>query len=76
MFEIFGADLAQCQREIELVADPTATTNRHELHAEGGFGTMDVVMANNPLPANPKTSAMAALNLARAIENRAAPIVM
>ncbi len=37
---------------------------------------MDVVMANNPLPANPKTSAMAALNLARAIENRAAPIVM
>ena len=60
--------------EIVLVADPTATTNRHELHAEGGFGTMDVVMANNPLPANPKTSAMAALSLVRAIENRATPI--
>ncbi len=70
------AGIGPDKTEIELVADPTATTNRHELHAEGGFGTMDVVMANNPLPANPKTSAMAALNLARAIENRAAPIVM
>ena len=70
------AGIGPDKTEIELVADPTATTNRHELHAEGGFGTMDVVMANNPFPANPKTSAMAALNLARAIENRAAPIVM
>lgn len=62
--------------EIELVADPTATTNRHELHADGGFGVMDVVMANRPLPANPKTSAMAALSLVRAIENRAAPLAI
>ena len=59
-----------------LVADPSAATNRHELHAEGGFGTMDVVLANKPLPTNPKTSALAALSLVRAIENRVSPIAI
>ena len=38
--------------------------------------TMTVTMANHPLPANPKTSAMAALSLVRAIEIRAAAIVI
>lgn len=59
---------------ITLVADPTATTNRHEISAHGAFGSLDVSIANNPLPDNPKTSAMAALNLARAIENRVSTI--
>lgn len=61
---------------ISLVADPTATTNRHEIHAHGAFGTLDVAIANNPLPANPKTSAMAALNLARALQNRTSTIII
>lgn len=55
---------------VTLVADPTATTNRHEISAHGPFGALDVAIANNPLPDNPKTSAMAALNLIRSIENR------
>lgn len=59
---------------ITLVADPTATTNRHEISAHGAFGHLDVVIANNPLPDNPKTSAMAALNLIRVIENRVTAI--
>jgi aspartate dehydrogenase len=59
-----------------LVADPTATTNRHEISASGAFGSLEVAIANNPLPDNPKTSAMAALNLARAINTRVAPIVI
>ncbi len=54
---------------IQLLADPAATTNRHELHARGSFGQLDVVIANNPLPANPKTSALAALSLVRTITN-------
>jgi aspartate dehydrogenase len=61
---------------IALVADPTATTNRHEISASGAFGSLEVAIANNPLPDNPKTSAMAALNLARAINTRVAPIVI
>lgn len=62
--------------KITLVADPSATTNRHELRAHGAFGQLDVVIANNPLPANPKTSAMAALSLVRCIENRVAAMVI
>ena len=62
--------------EVVLVADPAATTNRHEITASGGFGTLDVAIANNPLPTNPKSSAMAALALARAITNRASAIAI
>ena len=62
--------------QITLVADPAASTNRHELHAHGAFGEMQVTIANQPLPANPKTSAMAALSLARAIKNRVASIAI
>ncbi len=61
---------------ITLVADPDATTNRHEITASGAFGRLDVAIANNPLPDNPKSSAMAALNLARAIQNRVSPIAI
>lgn len=62
--------------KITLIADPAATTNRHELSAHGPFGQLEVVIANNPLPANPKTSALAALSLVRCITNRVAPIVI
>jgi aspartate dehydrogenase len=62
--------------KISLVADPAATMNRHEVSAHGAFGHLNVVISNQPLPANPKTSAMAALSLVRSIKNRVAPIVI
>lgn len=62
--------------KITLVADPTASTNRHELTADGAFGHLEVTISNSPLPANPKSSAMAALNLVRAIQNRAIAVVI
>jgi aspartate dehydrogenase len=62
--------------KIRLVADPAATTNRHEIVAQGAFGQLAVSISNNPLPDNPKTSAMAALNLVRSIENQVAAIVL
>ena len=62
--------------QITLIADPNATTNRHEISAHGAFGSLDVAIGNNPLPDNPKTSAMAALNLVRAIENRTSTIAI
>lgn len=61
---------------ITLIADPAATTNRHEVTASGAFGALEVSISNNPLPSNPKTSAMAALNLARAIRNRVSAIAI
>lgn len=62
--------------KITLVADPSRTTNRHEIAAHGAFGQLDVAISNNPLPENPKTSLMAALSLVRCIENRASAIVI
>ncbi|MFP5488107.1 MAG: aspartate dehydrogenase domain-containing protein, partial [Acidimicrobiia bacterium] len=59
-----------------LVADPSATTNRHEISASGEFGRLDVAIDNAPLPDNPKTSAMAALSLVRILRNRTAPIIV
>lgn len=70
------AGIGSQQTQITLIADPEATTNRHEIRARGAFGQLSVSISNNPLPANPKTSAMAALNLVRAIENRVAAIVI
>ncbi len=61
---------------IKLIADPAASTNRHELSAYGAFGTLDVAIANSPLPANPKTSALAALSLVRSINNSAGALVI
>ncbi len=62
--------------QITLIADPSATANTHEIHADGAFGSLDVSISNNPLPDNPKSSAMAALNLARAIRSRTDTIVI
>jgi len=67
-----GPDLTS----LELVADPAATTNRHEISAYGAFGRLDVSIANNPLPGNPKSSAMAALALVRTIEHRTSTILI
>ena len=70
------AGIGPAATRITLVADPGAGTNRHEIRARGGFGELDVTISNNPLPDNPKTSAMAALGLVRAIEQRVAPIAI
>ena len=70
------AGIGPDRTRISLVADPSATTNRHEISADGAFGSLNVAIDNNALPTNPKSSAMAALALVRAIENRAAPITI
>ncbi len=70
------AGIGPDKTRITLVADPVATTNRHEISASGAFGELAVTMSNKPLEANPKTSAMTALNLVRAIQNRVGPLVI
>ncbi len=61
---------------VTLVADPDADSNRHEIFAEGSFGTMHMRFDNTPLSTNPKSSEMTALSLVRMIENRVAALVV
>jgi len=70
------AGIGTTATRITLVADPDATTNRHEINASGAFGELTVALSNKALPDNPKTSALAALNLVRAIRNRVSPLVI
>jgi aspartate dehydrogenase len=70
------AGLGPDHTRITLIADPAATTNRHEIAAKGAFGTLSVTLSNAPLAGNPKTSVMTALSLIRMIENRSAPVVI
>jgi aspartate dehydrogenase len=70
------AGIGPALTKITLIADPGATTNRHEISAAGAFGQLDVSISNNPLPDNPKTSAMAALSLVRSIRNRVSAVAI
>jgi aspartate dehydrogenase len=62
--------------EVELVADPDAPGNVHEIEAEGAAGRFAIQLQGRPSRSNPKTSALAALSVARALINQDAAIVI
>jgi aspartate dehydrogenase len=62
--------------EVELVADPDAPGNIHEIVAEGVAGRLAIQLQGKASRTNPKTSALAALSVARALLNRHATIVI
>ena len=70
------AGLGLDRTRVHLVADPEAEGNRHELHAVGAFGRLDVRIENRPLRENPKSSEMAALGLVRLVENLKSHLVI
>ncbi|MFH1470865.1 MAG: aspartate dehydrogenase [Candidatus Micrarchaeota archaeon] len=53
--------------KIEIVADPEAKLNKHEIIAVGEFGGMACRTENLPSTENPKTSALAAMSAVAAI---------
>jgi aspartate dehydrogenase len=62
--------------EVELVADPDAPGNVHEIEAEGAAGKFAIQLQGKPSRGNPKTSALAAMSVARALMNERATIVI
>jgi aspartate dehydrogenase len=64
------------QTQVELVADPAAPGNVHEIKAEGAAGRIAIRLEGKPSRHNPKTSALAAFSVARALINEKATIVI
>jgi aspartate dehydrogenase len=62
--------------EVELVADPDAPGNVHEIEAEGAAGRFAIQLQGKPSRSNPKTSALAAMSVTRALLNERATIVI
>ncbi len=48
---------------VELIADPSIERNIHEIEAEGAFGKCKFEIECNPMPSNPRTSALAAMSV-------------
>ena len=61
---------------VELVADPAAPGNIHEIEADGAAGSFTIRLQGRPSPQNPKTSALTALSVARALINARALVVI
>lgn len=62
--------------EVEVVADPGAHHNIHELEAAGASGTLSLRLVNLPSPDNPKTSALTALSVVRGLLNESAAVAI
>ncbi|MEQ8344974.1 MAG: aspartate dehydrogenase [Sneathiellaceae bacterium] len=60
--------------EVELVADPAAPGNLHEVEAAGPFGTFRLQLSGRPLPDNPASSALAAMSVLAALRRRTQPL--
>jgi aspartate dehydrogenase len=52
---------------VELIADPGAERNTHEIVAEGDFGRFEFCIEGKSLPDNPRSSAIAAMSVVREI---------
>ena len=61
---------------VELVADPAAPGNVHEIEVEGTAGRFAIRLQGKPSRSNPKTSALTAMSVARALVNEQAAIVI
>ena len=62
--------------QVEIVADPEARHNMHEIEAAGASGTLSLRLVNLPSPENPKTSALTALSVVRTLLNEATAVAI
>ncbi len=52
---------------VQVIADPKAAGNSHEIEVESAAGSASFHMVNAPSPSNPKTSALTALSIVAAL---------
>lgn len=60
--------------EVELIADPVASGNVHEIEARGAVGRLQLQVQNQPSPDNPKTSLVTPYSALRSIIARHAAL--
>lgn len=56
------AGIGPRETRVRIIADPHATSNSHEVVAEGAFGRLKSLTENMPSPRNPKSSYLASLS--------------
>ena len=64
------------QTEVELIADPTVSSNIHEIEAEAASGNLSITLAGKPSTANPRTSMLTAYSVVRALLSYDRPVAI
>jgi aspartate dehydrogenase len=62
--------------QVELIADPAAARNIHEIEAEGEFGRFAFRIEGDALPHNPRSSALAAMSAVATAERALSRVVI
>ncbi|PID01817.1 aspartate dehydrogenase [Sporosarcina sp. P2] len=64
------AGLGADKTAVRVIADPNIQRNTHLIEAKGDFGKMNLLIENEPMPNNPKTSYLAALSIVSTLQNK------
>lgn len=70
------AGLGLDRTELRVIADPTIERNRHEVVAEGAFGTLRFEIANVPSDDNPRTGRIVAMSVVHELLARRASVAI
>jgi aspartate dehydrogenase len=62
--------------QVRLIADPAATANTHEVSVRSAAVDFDITLTGRPMAANPRTSQLTVLSLARLVANRSAALAV